>query len=70
MLFLQLQGVEGAEPPSSTAGPKARGATLRETEGFPYYMTAHAIGTTHDLDFTHGLLVNPSEIVNQHPFLS
>ena len=27
-------GVEGAKPPCSTAGPKGRGATLRETFGF------------------------------------
>ena len=29
VLFLQNQGVEGAEPPSRTGGPKARGPTLR-----------------------------------------
>ena len=33
MSFLPLQGVEGAEPPSSNAGPKGRVPTLRATEG-------------------------------------
>ena len=40
MLFLQLRGVEGAEPPCSTAGPEARGATLRERCNLSLYITS------------------------------
>ena len=41
------QGVEGAKPPCSTAGPKGRGATLRETFGFTYYWVTFIKLTLH-----------------------
>ena len=46
MLLLKLLGVEGAEPPSSSAGPKARAATLRSTLGWNYYSTTSCTNTT------------------------